>query len=182
MGETRSSMAAVVRAGRFGLCRNWKYQNAGAMFGRTLTTSKKNEETATINEKIASHTISDEAIASAAQKKWASYGFSSKDQHEDVATADLLTFASITLVFVGGYVLYTYGPDRTYVFSTFLLPTIPNFLYLHYSLKDWAQREAYLALRHRDAAGLPLINKDYVDVAAISLPSEEELGDTEIII
>merc|ERR1712136_530188 len=65
---TRSSMAAVVRAGRFGLCRNWKYQNAGAMFGRTLTTSKKNEETATINEKIASHSISDEAIASAAQK------------------------------------------------------------------------------------------------------------------
>lgn len=61
-------MAAVVRAGRFGLCRNWKYQNAGAMFGRTLTTSKKNEETATINEKIASHSISDEAIASAAQK------------------------------------------------------------------------------------------------------------------
>jgi len=155
-------MAAVVRAGRFGLCRNWKYQNAGAMFGRTLTTSKKNEETATINEKIASHSISDEAIASAAQKKWASYGFSSKDQHEDVATAHLLTFASITLVFVGGYVLYTYGPDRT--------------------LKDWAQREAYLALRHREAAGLPLINKDYVDVAAISLPSEEELGDTEIII
>merc|ERR1712136_715036 len=153
--KTRSSMAAVVRAGRFGLCRNWKYQNAGAMFGRTLTTSKK-------NEKIASHSISDEAIASAAQKKWASYGFSSKDQHEDVATAHLLTFASITLVFVGGYVLYTYGPDRT--------------------LKDWAQREAYLALRHREAAGLPLINKDYVDVAAISLPSEEELGDTEIII
>merc|ERR1712189_64494 len=154
MGKTRSSMAAVVRAGRFGLCRNWKYQNAGAMFGRTLTTSKKNEETATINEKIASHSISDEAIAS--------YGFSSKDQHEDVATTHLLTFASITLVFVGGYVLYTYGPDRT--------------------LKDWAQREAYLALRHREAAGLPLINKDYVDVAAISLPSEEELGDMEIII
>lgn len=46
-------------------------------------------------------------------QKWASYGFSAKDQHEDVATAHLITFASITLVFIGGYVLYTYGPDRT---------------------------------------------------------------------
>jgi len=63
---------------------------------------------------------------------------------------------------MGGYVLYTYGPDR--------------------GLKDWAQREAYLTLRHREAAGLALISKDYVDLAAISLPSEEELGDTEIII
>jgi len=49
-------------------------------------------------------------------------------------------------------------------------------------LKDWAQREAYLTLRHREAAGLPLIDMNYVDVSSISLPSEEELGDTEIII
>ena len=64
-------MAAVVRAGRFGLCRNWKYQNVSATFARTLTTSKKNEETATISEKIASHSISDadaQTISTAAQK------------------------------------------------------------------------------------------------------------------
>ena len=84
---------------------------------------------------------------------------------------------------MGGYVLYTYGPDRGY--ETFKVLETRHFyynLFLCYSLKDWAQREAYLTLRHREAAGLALISKDYVDLAAISLPSEEELGDTEIII
>merc|ERR1711928_68545 len=66
----------------------------------------------------------------------------------NVATAHLITFASITLVFIGGYVLFTYGPDRT--------------------LEDWAQREAYLTLRHREAAGLPLIDMNYVDVSSLS--------------
>jgi len=165
MGEDESTMAAAVRAGQVALSRNWKHQSVRATFARSITTSKKNEETATINEKIPSQSVSNadaEAIVTASKKKWASYGFSSKDKEEDVASSHMITFVSITLVFVGGYILYTYGPDRT--------------------LRDWAQREAYLTLRQREAAGLPLINKDYVDVASISLPSEEELGDTEIII
>merc|ERR1712071_188694 len=104
MGTTKSSMAAVVRAGRFGLCRNWKYQNVSATFARTLTTSKKNEETATISEKIASHSISDadaQTISTAAQKKWASYGFLERSVRRcSHGTLDYVS--SLTLVFMGG--------------------------------------------------------------------------------
>lgn len=49
-------------------------------------------------------------------------------------------------------------------------------------LRDWAQREAFLTLRRREAAGLEPISRDYVDPASITLPSDEELGDTNIII
>lgn len=47
---------------------------------------------------------------------------------------------------------------------------------------DWAQREAYLQLRHREAEGLPLIDPNLVDPEKIELPDDEELGKTEIII
>jgi len=72
--------------------------------------------------------------------------------------------------------------ERKYPSSVFHLAIVNYELWFYYSLKDWAQREAYLTLRHREAAGLPLIDMNYVDVSSISLPSEEELGDTEIII
>jgi len=49
-------------------------------------------------------------------------------------------------------------------------------------LKQWSQREAYLELRRREAEGLPLIDPNYVDPSTMDLPSEEELGDTPIII
>ena len=49
-------------------------------------------------------------------------------------------------------------------------------------MKDWAHREAYLAIRAREAAGLPHIDPNMVDPANIVLPSDEELGDFEIII
>lgn len=47
---------------------------------------------------------------------------------------------------------------------------------------DWAQREAFLQLRKREAEGLPLIDPNLVDAEKIELPSDEELGNTEIII
>lgn len=49
-------------------------------------------------------------------------------------------------------------------------------------MRDWAQREGYLELRRREAAGRDPISPDYVDVNSIVLPSDEELGSTEIII
>lgn len=52
----------------------------------------------------------------------------------------------------------------------------------HCSNNDWNQREAYLELRRREAAGLPLIDSNLVDPSKFSLPSDEELGDMEIII
>lgn len=47
---------------------------------------------------------------------------------------------------------------------------------------DWCYREAHLELARRQAAGEALVNPDYVPVDKIKLPSEEELGDMEIVI
>ena len=50
--------------------------------------------------------------------------------------------------------------------------------------KEWALREAHLEIARRQKAGLPLISKDLVDPqrVALSLPSDEELRDFEILI
>lgn len=49
-------------------------------------------------------------------------------------------------------------------------------------MNDWYQREAFLELRRREAAGLPLIDGNLVEPSKITLPSDEELGNTEIVI
>jgi NADH dehydrogenase (ubiquinone) 1 beta subcomplex subunit 11 len=47
---------------------------------------------------------------------------------------------------------------------------------------DWMRREAYLLLREREANGLLPVDRNLIDPAKVQLPSEEELGDTEIIV
>ncbi|XP_057368854.1 NADH dehydrogenase [ubiquinone] 1 beta subcomplex subunit 11, mitochondrial-like [Daphnia carinata] len=141
-----------------------------AQFGkRCISTSKKNDETAVVTEKIPSHEatqnshdVNTTAAATAAKKKWMNYGFHPTDQYEDVASAHMFSFLGVTVCIVLGSFAYYYGPDRT--------------------LRDWAQREAYLLVREREAKGLPLLDPNYVDESKIVLPSEEELGDFEIII
>lgn len=49
-------------------------------------------------------------------------------------------------------------------------------------MNEWAQREAFIVLRDREAAGLEPIAADYIDPSLVELPSDEELGDTDIII
>lgn len=49
-------------------------------------------------------------------------------------------------------------------------------------LTDWSVREAFLQVHRREKLGLPVIDKNLVDPSLIELPSDEELGDTEIII
>lgn len=49
-------------------------------------------------------------------------------------------------------------------------------------MRNWAQREAYLILREREAQGLPAIDSNLIDPDKIELPSDEELGSQEIII
>lgn len=51
-----------------------------------------------------------------------------------------------------------------------------------FNLRDWSVREALLELRRREAAGLPLIDPNLIPPEKIVLPSDEELGDAEIII
>lgn len=50
------------------------------------------------------------------------------------------------------------------------------------NLSEWSQREAFIVLRERELAGLDPIDPWYVDPATVELPTDEELGDTEIII
>lgn len=121
---------------------------------RAISTSPKNRETVAIPKEGAAKPVED--------KNWVSYGFSSKDQTEDRNSMKSSFFFSITLCIVWGTLMWAYLPD------------------IH--LRDWSQREAYLELRRREAAGLDLISRDYIEPSQMALPSEEELGDMEIII
>ncbi|EFN86846.1 NADH dehydrogenase [ubiquinone] 1 beta subcomplex subunit 11, mitochondrial [Harpegnathos saltator] len=96
------------------------------------------------------------------KKKWVSYGYSDEDEAEDVHSLHQTMFITVTICFVFGAAVVAYFPDMTQV--------------------DWAQREAYLQLRHREEHGLPLIDPNVVDPSKIKLPSDEELGDMDIII
>ena len=49
-------------------------------------------------------------------------------------------------------------------------------------MRDWATREAYLDMHRREQEGLPLIDPYLIPPDQIVLPTEEELGDTEIVI
>ena len=46
----------------------------------------------------------------------------------------------------------------------------------------WEKREAFLELARREKHGLPLIDINLVDPSKIHLPSDEELGDFDIIV
>lgn len=95
-------------------------------------------------------------------KNWVSYGWDHKDKEADRNYMKTSFFLVITLSMVGfGFVL-AYEPDRR--------------------MSNWAQREAFIVLRERELAGKDPIAANYHDPATVVLPSEEELGDVEIII
>jgi len=96
------------------------------------------------------------------KRKWVSYGFSNENEAEDRHALHQTLFVTITICLVLGSTVMAYLPDVRG--------------------KDWAQREAYLQLRYREEHGLPLIDPNYIDPAKIILPTDEELGDAEIII
>uniref|UniRef100_A0A1L8DZQ3 NADH dehydrogenase [ubiquinone] 1 beta subcomplex subunit 11, mitochondrial n=1 Tax=Nyssomyia neivai TaxID=330878 RepID=A0A1L8DZQ3_9DIPT len=126
---------------------------------RTLSTSPKNSET----EPISPTTPIDTSKLDAELKKnWMSYGFEAKDEYRDRSQTRATFFVTITLCIVWGSFIYAYLPD--------------------WRLRDWAQREAFLEIRRREALGLDYIDMNYVDPATVVLPTDEELGDTEIII
>lgn len=73
-----------------------------------------------------------------------------------------MMFFTVTLGLVGGGFIMMYFPDHR--------------------LRDWTQREAYIELARREALGLPAIDPNLVPPENVHLPTEEELGDFEIII
>lgn len=98
----------------------------------------------------------------AASKNWVSYGFDFRDEATDRSAMRASYFFSVTLCLVWGTFVWAYLPDP--------------------QLRNWAQREGHLTLRAREQAGLEPISAHYVDPASVSLPSEDELQDVEIII
>ena len=48
--------------------------------------------------------------------------------------------------------------------------------------RAWEKREALLEIARREQLGLPLIDPNFVDPSKIHLPTDEELGDFDIII
>lgn len=127
---------------------------------RCISTSPKKSDTATIATETSAATSKTATVEK--NKNWVYWGFDTKDQKADQNATKASFFFSVTLCLVGGGFIYFYQPD--------------------FLMNDWAQREGYLELRRREAAGGLLISPDYVDPSTIVLPSDEELGDTEIII
>ncbi|XP_076673948.1 NADH dehydrogenase [ubiquinone] 1 beta subcomplex subunit NP15.6 [Andrena cerasifolii] len=98
----------------------------------------------------------------AVNNTWVSYGFSQESEYLDRHFMHQSFFFGISVLLVGGTFLMAYMPDPT--------------------LRDWAQREAYLQLRHREENGLPLIDPNIIDPSKFTLPSEDEIKGVELII
>lgn len=95
-------------------------------------------------------------------KNWVYYGWDYHDKKNDRAHMKSAFFLSITCCMVFGGFIYAYQPDR--------------------QISDWAQREAYLELRRRERLGLDPIDPWLVDPSTMVLPSDEHLGNEDIII
>jgi NADH dehydrogenase (ubiquinone) 1 beta subcomplex subunit 11 len=48
--------------------------------------------------------------------------------------------------------------------------------------KHWCRREAMLCLIEREKAGVPYIDRNYVNPAKLELPTDEELNGAEVMI
>merc|ERR1711963_356312 len=95
-------------------------------------------------------------------KNWTSYGMETTDPSLDHFTHHVTMFIFISLCVCWGGFIIAYQPD-------------------HKSL-SWTTRESFLELERREREGLPLVSPDYVDPAKITIPSDEELGNEEIIV
>ncbi|XP_076170751.1 NADH dehydrogenase [ubiquinone] 1 beta subcomplex subunit NP15.6 [Ptiloglossa arizonensis] len=96
------------------------------------------------------------------KRTWVSYGFSETNEREDRHYMHATYFSYVTVALIFGAFVLAYLPDPT--------------------LRDWAQREAHLQVRYREEHGLPLLDPNLIDPSKFTLPTDEELGNTEIII
>jgi len=97
-------------------------------------------------------------------ENWVSHGFNPYDREDDDYHYHVFMFCMITVVMTWGAFILAYLPDNKMI--------------------HWRQREAYLELARREAKGLPLVDPNLVPAEKMLqyLPTDEELGDTDIII
>ncbi|XP_071525483.1 NADH dehydrogenase [ubiquinone] 1 beta subcomplex subunit 11, mitochondrial [Panulirus ornatus] len=157
-------MATITR-----VCRSALRPHNSRLIGANLTriagisTSKKNKDTISLSDEvIQKEKVDTQENTAVTNKNWISWGFSYESEVKDNTTMHMTFFASVTLCIVTGGFVWAYMPD--------------------FRMIDWAQREAYLQLRQREAEGLPLIDPNVVDPEKFELPEDEELGGVEIII
>ncbi|KAI6204845.1 hypothetical protein M3Y94_00724100 [Aphelenchoides besseyi] len=100
------------------------------------------------------------------RRDWIWFGQVSYDEH-----ADWLRFHKAI------FIAFTLATAWITFYIVVLMPDWPRG-------KEWALREAHMELERRQKAGLPAISKDFIDPkrVALTLPSEEELRDFDIII
>ncbi|KAL5013648.1 hypothetical protein ScPMuIL_007918 [Solemya velum] len=159
----------ATRQGRIlaSICRHKKVFYQPACF---ISTSKKNKDGITtqvdpmhpkteIQKKLEEHFAESDPSS---EKNWISFGYDFVDKDFDRFAHNMTMFIFISVCLVGGSFLFAYMPDHR--------------------LEDWSIREAYLELERRQKAGLPLVDPNMIPLDAIELPSDEEIGDTEIII
>ncbi|KAI8745422.1 NADH dehydrogenase [ubiquinone] 1 beta subcomplex subunit 11, mitochondrial [Biomphalaria glabrata] len=122
--------------------------------GAVVQPMEKSEELKKLTEKFKD--------TSDTEENYVSYGYEPGNRDKDWFLYHMIMFACISLgVCWGGFIL-AYMPD--------------------YKLRDWSHREAFLELERREKEGLPLVDTDYTKIDLSSLPSDEEIGDTEIVI
>jgi len=127
-----------------------------------ISTSKKDRETITPQITTTAQETKSEAASGTKKKTWQSLGYDWNDQDTDQNYANGIFFYTVTLGLVCSGFIIAYWPDH--------------------QLRNWSQREAHIELARREALGLPHIDPNYVPPESVYLPSEEELGDFEIII
>lgn len=158
IGLPSSAMASFVRLGHSPILQRIITSQQSKALIRTISTSGKKRETATIAEPV--EKCKSESVA--VKKNWVSYGFDFKNETDDINAMNATFFFSVTLCLVIGGFLWAYLPD--------------------YGMRDWSQREGYLVLRRREQQGLAAIDANLISAEKIVLPTDEELGDLDIVI
>lgn len=128
------------------------------------TTEKKKETPSTITDGVTPKApVTAEDFADVKTKRnWISYGYSTTDREMDEDYHKVHFFMCVTVCLCGLTFIFMYLPD--------------------FKMQDWTMREARLELLRREKLGLPRVDRNLIDPARIELPSDEELGDTEIIL
>lgn len=128
-----------------------------------LNTSQKDKDTSSVSTpNLFQDGLPEKFDARVTNKHWVSLGYDVNDREKDVTFMHIFYFGIFTYCFVLGGFYIMYAPYRGF--------------------RDWSQREAYLEIRRREELGLPYIDRDLIPADKIVLPSDEELGDTKIII
>ena len=94
-------------------------------------------------------------------QRWTSYGVIPYDQKWDrIEFHQFTAAASFMLVSIGFWTYYKRDCMK----------------------KSWARREAHLLMQEREAAGLPYVDRNFINPAKLELPTDEELEGYPIII